>query len=115
MLALGLLPEFQCHTCTAIQKQNRGCEEDAPIPYQIDGEDHARCPRRPIFEEPELWNDLLMSFHDYEAGRFPEDGGMQDQPYKYTNTMWIMAAAKSEAEDIKDRARKAQDGVGKPG
>lgn len=101
MLSLILLPEWNCNTCSSGNKQLRGCEQDAPVPLLLDGEEIVRCPRRPLFEEPEAWTEYLQEFHDYQEGRFPELGGTQDQAYGYLQVMRTMASAKSEAEGIR--------------
>lgn len=114
ILALVLLPTWDCRTCTAGQKQTRGCDEDTLVPYQLDGEDFYRCPRRPIYEEPEMWSEVLSSFYDYQANRYPEAGGMQDQPYQYLELMRVMSSAKYEAEEVKEKQRQAKDQAANP-
>lgn len=100
-----LLPTYDCNTCTAWQKQERGCEQDAMIPLQMDGEDLWRCPRRPIFEEPDLWNEMLLLYGQYQEGRFPDDGGLNSQPAKYLLVMQAMSSAQAEAEKAREKAK----------
>lgn len=57
-----------------------GCESNSRMPLRIDGEDHYRCPRRPIYEDPESFSELFFLWGGYNKGFLPEPGGIYSQP-----------------------------------
>jgi hypothetical protein len=107
-----LLPEWECGTCTALQKQMRGCEEEATKPIELDGEPQLRCPRRPLLERPVYFDELFWLYSNYTSGILPEAGGLVNQPAKLMAMLRCLKSAKSAAEREKDerenRKRAAQ-------
>lgn len=103
MLALVLLPEWQCDTCTALQKEHRGCTEDATRPTPMDGEKLLRCPRRILLDQPTLIHEVWWLYSRYVDGMLPEHGGLYDQPAKFLAVVRLLEDAKSAATSEKEQ------------
>lgn len=94
MLALHLLPERDCSTCTDAKKREWGCdarfeEDEYGVPHLVDGavapvkilgREHHRCPRRPVKDDPRFFYWVSRAYRDYQAGVLPHAGGLYDQP-----------------------------------
>lgn len=108
MLALDLLPEFQCDTCTAHQKLSRGCETDAPIPLELDGETLFRCPRRPLLENSSLYADLFWLYQSHKEGHLPESTnlGLLGQPNKLLQMFRVIDGAFADLREEKEEQRR---------
>jgi hypothetical protein len=110
MQALVLLPEWQCHTCTAAQQLQRGCITDATKPIELDGEKQVRCPRRMMLDEPQFISEVWWLYSKYTDGILPEHGGLYDQPARFIAVVRLLdnvkASATSEQED-RDKRRRA--------
>lgn len=104
MLSLVLLPERVCATCTATQKERWGCDKDLPAPLEFDGQELKRCPRRPLLDETDYFDNIFDVYSWYKQGHLPEEGTWRDQPAKFCSTMRAMERAFNEADDEK-RAR----------
>ncbi len=80
MYAVELL-EYDCTTCTAHQKISRGCDQDSPKEHRLvlDGEEHVRCPRRPILDDPGRYAEVFWTFQQKDKGFLPDDGALNDQ------------------------------------
>lgn len=90
MTAVRLYPHFECVDCIERKKQaERGCEQDAPFPYwtDSDGLSRSRCPRRPIYENPQWYNEIIAAYNHYKNGFLPHAGGLVDQPALYPFVM----------------------------
>jgi hypothetical protein len=101
-------PEFDCSKCTDKQKVSRGCEQDAMFPYwsDLDGNQHTRCPRRPIYENPDLFNSYISVYNLYKSGYLPHAGGMNDQHCNYPMLMQTIDNAVTKCEEY-NRANEA--------
>lgn len=115
-MAVELLPERNCATCTARQKIQWGCEGDAKLPIELDGEEQTTCPRRPILDDPALYEELFWLYRSYAKGMLPEEGSILSQPAKLVQAISIMDltldgvnAHKRETE-ARNRARAARGG-----
>ena len=80
MYAVELL-EYDCVTCTAHQKISRGCDQDSPKEHLLvlNGEEHVRCPRRPILDDPGHYSEVFWNFQQKDKGFLPDGGAMNDQ------------------------------------
>jgi hypothetical protein len=101
-----LLPEWQCHTCTPVQKQTRGCNEDATSPLILDEEPQLRCPRRPLLDRPVYFDELFWLYSNFDNGILPEAGGLSRQPNKLMAAIRCLKSAKRAAEDERDAREK---------
>lgn len=107
---MQLLPERDCRKCTALQKREWGCETDAPIPMILDGVELTRCPRRPIYENEMYVATVLNAYRTYMRGILPNEGSLEDQPFRYVALMTVveMTVAEAQAELDRRAARKAR-------
>lgn len=103
MLAVLVLPDWDCNRCTASQKSSRGCFKDAPFPIKFDGERSPRCPRRPLLEEPDYYASIFEAYRHYMKGYFPDPGSLQMQAHRYVTLMRVVEQAVEEAEKDRDR------------
>jgi hypothetical protein len=103
MQALVLLPQWDCQTCTAVQKVKRGCTEDATHPVEMDGEKQLRCPRRLLLDKPEFVTEIWWLYSKYVEGILPEHGGLYDQPAKFLAVMRVLDSARAAADSEKDQ------------
>lgn len=54
------------------------------------GNKHARCPRRPLLEQPEWWPKLMLAYSAYKSGFLPQPGAMGQQHAMFPELMyWI--------------------------
>lgn len=111
MQALVLLPEWQCDTCTAVQKINRGCTEPAAQPVVLDDEPQERCPRRILLDKPGYMREIWWLYQRYSDGIFPEQGGLYDQPAKYLAVMRLLEEARAVADSEKEDREKRKDAL----
>lgn len=108
MLAVELLPELDCSTCTASQQKARGCITDAPTPHELPGGIVTkRCPRRPLLDDPELFSEVFWSHQLFKRGILPEDGGLLNQPGKLVEMWNQIDRARNTADWEREKARKA--------
>lgn len=107
-----MLPEFDCVKCTAKQKLQRGCEKKAIQPLMLDGQELERCPRRPIYEEPEYWLEMLQLWQDFTDGLLPEDGGTLSQPAYMMQAFRIFIRAQRDADKLLEDKKKVNQGQG---
>lgn len=70
-------------------------------PIRIDNEEWFQCPRRPLKDEPALWDEFLALYSFYKRGYLPEDGGVVDQPHKLLVMLSVFESAVTEAERSK--------------
>jgi hypothetical protein len=100
---MELYPQFECRTCTARMKQDRGCDTDAPFPYWTDikGEERSRCPRRSFYENPHLINTIISAYNHYQNGYLPHSGGLQDQSALFANLMGLVQSTIAKCEGVK--------------
>lgn len=104
MLAVLVLPDWDCNRCTAQQKAVRGCFTDAPFGgMKFDGEKVLRCPRRPILEDPEKYASIFEAYRSYMKGQFPDPGPLNAQSHRYVVYMRTMEDAVDEAQRDKER------------
>ncbi len=118
-MALSLLPERNCATCT--RQEEWGCHaeetsEDHPdggkvwlrpawMPLTIDNELVWRCPRRPLLDDPAYWKRLLFHYSLYKDGHLPDEGAVSSQSFKALSLFGVIGDATSECEQDKaDRA-----------
>lgn len=110
MQVLILKPDWQCSTCTAALKIQRGCDTDATKPLELDGEKQMRCPRRMLLDYTAYMNEVWWLYGNYKEGILPEHGGLYDQPAKLLAVIRVLdstkSAANSEKEEI-DRRKAA--------
>ena len=106
MLAGVLFPERECAHCTDIQKQERGCETDSPIPPTLDGQLQLRCPLRGFMEDPQGFSDLFRAYGWAQKGVMGEAGGYLDQPVRVIRLMETVDKAVSDGHEAK-REREA--------
>ncbi|WP_349621641.1 hypothetical protein [Azospirillum argentinense] len=77
----------------------------------IDGEQHFRCPRRPILEDPEGFREVFRVYRAYQKGFLPELGGLEAQAAKLTRALDLIEVTTTQceeqrqAEDARKRAR----------
>lgn len=93
MLAVHLLPERDCATCTVHQMRNWGCEEDAESLIELDGEELNRCPRREFKEFPAYYGHLMWLYTQWQKGFLPEEGGLNSQPFRLVESIRIIDTA----------------------
>lgn len=93
---MALLPERDCLTCT--KQIQWGCETDAMIPLNMDGEELYRCPRRPWLDNPQLYNELFDYYNWMEKGYLPDPGTYDDQGVKFRPFMGIIRTALHDAQ-----------------
>jgi hypothetical protein len=107
VIAVELLPDFNCNSCPDALKPERGCNSDSPIPYEFDGEEVRRCPRRVILEDREgFYPAVFGHYRAYKAGFLPEPGGTGDQSAFLMGCMHIMSSAMAEVQQAQmDEAR----------
>jgi hypothetical protein len=105
---MELYPTFDCVTCTALQKRDRGCEQDAPFPYWTDikGSERFRCPRRSFYENPRLINTIISAYNHYQNGYLPHAGGLQDQSSLFAILMGLIERTISKCEKAKQPSNK---------
>lgn len=59
------------------------------MPYWKDIKDNKqkRCPRYPIFKNPEWWNKIVSALNNYESGFLPHAGGIHNQNSMFSDIM----------------------------
>ena len=111
MYALVLLPEWECSACTPEKKVYRGCDAPSRAKVEFNGEAIDRCPRRPLLDDPTLYDELFWLFHNYKLGMLPEGGGLNSNPNKLVQMLRILHNAEAQAtseRDAKERKKLAQ-------
>jgi hypothetical protein len=103
-LAVYLLPERECHKCSASLKKQWGCSTDTMLPVLIDNEQLTRCPRRPFLENPLWYNAIFQSSAYQEKGMLTEPGTWLDQPAKLIQALQVVSQGASDAQDYKQAA-----------
>lgn len=105
MSAAHLYTDLNCATCTARQKEVRGCEKAARVKWWTDvtGQARDRCPRRPIFEDIVWYNRLISAFNAYKAGFLPHRGGMEDQAALFPETMALIDGTIDKCDQVKQQ------------
>jgi hypothetical protein len=112
MLAMVLLPEWQCTDCTALQKEQRGCETEAKkTVVELDGAKLKRCPRRIMLDQPRFVSEVWWLFSRYVDGILPEHGGLYDQPAKYLAAMRTLESARAQADSEKEEKDKRRSAI----
>lgn len=112
MLALALLPDWDCNTCTAAHKLHRGCEEDAEgrLPV-LDGEQLTRCPRRPLMKAATAieYQEAFWLYEQYQRGHLPEGSGVgiYGQSHVAMEMIRVIDTALSDVRAEKDKKAKA--------
>ncbi|SNS83854.1 MULTISPECIES: hypothetical protein [unclassified Azospirillum] len=98
VLAISLLPQRDCATCTDLRKAQWGCAADALIPIKFDGEEARRCPKRPLLDQPEALAAVFTAYRWFTKGHLIESGSWIDQPAVYCDLMQIIDMAQADAE-----------------
>lgn len=89
----------------------------------FDGEETRRCPRRPVFEDPELFLLAFEHYGHYMKGFLPDEGSLQSQGNRFVRYVSIIREASSEAQAAREEQEKvranrkaalAQSGGGQP-
>lgn len=102
------MPERNCATCTARQKLTWGCDDAPRDKLEIDGFLLARCPKRPILDDPVGFSDLFWHYGQMQKGYLPEKGGLNDQPAKFMQYMRIIDRALDYCRSEQDRREEAK-------
>jgi len=107
---MELYPDFDCDNCSAQKKVDRGCEEETPYKYwkDLEGNEQNRCPRRPILENPRMFNTVIRAYNQYQAGYLPHSGGIQDQHCMFPILMGLMQSTLTACGTIKDSNKKSK-------
>lgn len=106
-MALELLEDRDCVTCTAVQKKLWGCNGNAQMPVYMMGEEHKTCPRRPLLDQPREFTYWLALFRDYRKGMWPEQGARLDQAAVVLQMFQIMDGVYATIEEHRNNeARK---------
>lgn len=111
MYSLVLLPEWDCSTCTKLQKFDRGCEGNAKRPIEFDGEPQMTCPRRPLLDDPLWYDELFWLYGNFKNGIFPEPGGLSNQPHKLMMAIRELDRAQKAAESEKEEGDKRKSAI----
>lgn len=117
MIALHLLPERDCARCTsskqkewgchATQKQDGSWENKAALPLKLDDEEHWRCPRRPVKDDPGFFRRLFFFHGLYKKGQLPAKGGVVDQSDRMMNLLRLVDHAEDEVRaELQERQRR---------
>ncbi len=106
MIALCLLPERNCATCTARQQKEWGCDarqrpdgtwtDRALVPMEVDGREDWACPRRPVKDDPALFGELMSLYGLYAEGVLADEGGVMSQTVKYLAIMRLIRGTVNE-------------------
>ncbi len=71
---------------------------------------HRRCPRRPILEDPALFQELFWLYRQKEKGYLVNAGGLEDQPAVLVECYRIIDATlaniAAHQKDLDDRKKK---------
>ncbi len=108
MYAAILLPGWDCTTCAAWQKKERGCTDTPIIPQEMDGETLTRCPRRPLLDEAALFDRYFELYSWYKKGYLPDVGSYLDQAAAFTQAVSIIEQAAAEANVLKEKSGKGK-------
>ena len=103
MTGIVLYPERDCSTCAAVNKPRWGCESDISIPIIINGENHFRCPLRPLLEEPAWVQRVLFFYSFYKDQQYPDPGTFYDQSSRYLMLMQVVENAFYNAREVKKK------------
>jgi len=121
-MALRLMPERDCTTCTLKQQEEWGCYASkktttdgrtvwvrkAKQPLKVDGEDSWACPRQPIRERPQWWNMTLNYYGMFKKGHLPDQGGVSDQSHAAIRIFSVLDSANAECDrELAERKSKA--------
>lgn len=109
-----LLPNWDCTTCKAQQKLERGCTTEPLIPQEMDGEVLTRCPRRPMLDYPALFADVFSVYSWYKRGGFPDKGTYLDQAAAFVQVVEIIEQAIAEAKAAKEKIEATKASIKKP-
>ena len=110
MYGLILLPEWDCGTCTAMQKEVRGCNAPPSQPLVFHGKPLDRCPRRPLLDGDSDLSEVFWLYQNYLRGILPYDASLYRHPHKLVQMFMLIDSAKAEAQaekDQKDKKREA--------
>lgn len=119
--------ERQCTGCTATSKARWGCDatynwKDGEVEWVEDDktadepimlgrepvqEEWWQCPRRPILDDPYMFDFVLKSWGARERGFLPYPGAYLDQPAKLVQAWDAVDAGLAEARRMHDKKRKA--------
>lgn len=100
-MARGLLPEWDCHKCTAGMKKARGCGVKGRTATLLGDKRLESCPLVFIRDNRHAFN-VLMRYHALAAtGVLPEAGGWNDQANAFTQAMAYLTAGINEVEAIR--------------
>lgn len=70
-----------------------------------------RCPRRPLLDRPDYFQELFWLYSNYSEGILPQKGGLDDQPSKLMASIRVLKGTQEEAQREKteaDRKRSAR-------
>lgn len=102
-MASELFPERDCSTCTNIKKEQWGCNGDAKIPIEIDGEMSTTCIRRPMFDNPAWFNEVYTMYKMYKAGFLPNEGSYLAQPPSFLQLINVIDSTLADCDEIKQQ------------
>ena len=105
-MASELFPERDCSTCTDAKKKEWGCNGEASIPTEIDGELVTTCIRRPMLDHPRWFNEVYTMYKMYKAGFLPNEGSYLAQPPSFLQMINIIDSTLAECDDIKSQEEK---------
>ena len=75
------------------------------LPVRIKGELKTTCPKRPVFESPLWFSEVLGYYRHYKNGFLPVHGGVDQQPYKL---MVILALIDDIKDSVQEQAPKEE-------
>ncbi|MET4190683.1 hypothetical protein ABIB89_003229 [Bradyrhizobium sp. JR3.12] len=120
MVSVRLFKNLDCADCIKKGKQaERGCETEFILggePYlywtDIDGLPRGRCPRRPIFENLDWFNQIITAYNSYKNGFLPHAGGVANQPALFPFVMTAIDTTMSACDKAEDeRGKESGEGV----
>jgi hypothetical protein len=103
-----LLPGWDCTTCTAQKKIERGCTNTPRIPQEVDGETLTRCPMRSYFESPTSYMQIFEIYSWYKKGMLPEQGTYLDQAAAFVDIVRVIDKAVADANALKEKIERGK-------
>lgn len=110
MHVIVLKPEWDCTTCTAPQKELRGCTGTPTQPIVFADETLERCPRRPLLDDGADYDEVFWLYQNYARGILPYGSSLYKHPHKLVQMFRMIDLAKGEAtaeREKRDKRREA--------
>lgn len=107
-MAISLFPERDCANCTLKNKGEWGCEGGATELIELDGELMDTCIRRPVLDNPELFNEAFAIYNMFKAGFLPNEGSYLSQPPSFLQLVSLIESTLNECDGIKESTDKAK-------